>query len=148
MKPVCFATLAVNAQEEFGKFKRLLLIDPIVSGAEYVDTLREIYSLLLDSHEHLTSDDEQATEKSMTGYDIGATLAEEVANLRITDRLSSNSGSVSILFTDEAPLAAGVCAGLSDDRSVFPHECNWTTFSETVIFGADLVPAIVSRVVR
>ena len=139
------AVLAMHAAGQSGEIGRIVAWDPIESGNQYVDGLLDTYSRLISSHEFLPDPESQLANEYLTGYSLERRFLDQLRNLSATELASPIADSLVVLQTEKESFQSGYWAKNSCECLFIDYPCDWHTYSESVIFGGDLVSTLVTK---
>jgi pimeloyl-ACP methyl ester carboxylesterase len=140
------AALAVSAASECRAVRRVILWDPVDDGTRYLQGLNDTYEALIASHENLAPADVEAARNSTTGYALTEPLLQSIGSLRIEEACRAQANRLFVLLTDKASFDSGYWQKRTPNCQFFEYDCNWPTFSESVVFGRSLIKELVGQV--
>lgn len=148
------ATMVAQLIGQDDCIQRIVLWDPVMSGADYIAQLRNTHRKLLAAHNHgqrrnrKRRDDDQ----SLVGFRVSQRLVQHVSQLEmplLSAALSRSGTSAAIVLSQKdysyGPLLACAAAdNVSIDKISF--DCDWTTYSESVLYPRDIERVLAERV--
>jgi len=140
------AALAASAANDCPAITHLVLWDPVDDGSVYLRGVIETYEALIASHEYLAAADLEDARSVTTGYALADSLLQGIGAFRFPDGGVTDGARLSVLLTDKTVFDSGRWQGRTTNCRLFEHECNWTTFSESVIFGRPLIKELAQQV--
>jgi pimeloyl-ACP methyl ester carboxylesterase len=147
------ATLAAKAALELRLVDRLVLWDPIETGAAYLRQLRDTHKNLLDAHGAMLELGGQMldTEHELVGFRVSPRMISAIEALTLPtwgEVLAHPNISAAIVLSEEnfgyeAMIAEAQRKGVLVER-VDVH-CNWTAHSQAVLYSHDIENNLVGK---
>jgi len=140
------ATLAARVALETPSVDRVVLWDPIMAGAAYVQQLRETHQNLLRAHGAALDLEKQRldSENELVGFRVSPRMisAIEALTLPTLTDLLARSGMAAAVVLSEEDFGYGALIEEARQRNVpvdrVKFHCNWTTHTEAVLYSHDI----------
>jgi alpha/beta superfamily hydrolase len=130
---------------------RLILWDPIVEGASYLEQLRRTHERLLAAHRNVfggEADLDSGDTRELVGYPVSAQLLASIEAMTLPNlrELRRNSGpSVTAILSQENHGDRNWIENARQSEigvSLIDFDCDWSTFKESVLFPQEIVTAV------
>ena len=149
------AAIAATAPVQAHKVKNLVLWDPVVNGAAYMDNLRRLHDSMLKHHKHyknpwLKSVNGEPTE--IFGFTFSERMLGDIQALDLLDRKEFSAEGVYLFVSEERPEYRALKAhleslGVLEGYRVFPDGGDWEdpVAIDKALIASNIIKAIADR---
>lgn len=136
------ASLALLATQTVNGIHKLVLWDPVLSGPDYLSHLKGTYQNLIASHDMLPPEEATEAQARLTGYDLSDNLVNGIHAIQIGQQSFNQNCDISLLTTDQKLFDSGRCQAMFKDCRFVDYDCQWSTYSESIIFGQPIISVL------